>query len=356
MKRGTRLPSERTDRIDPFTGVTIRQMTNRDTDTIHMHYESTTISADNEWMITASTRADGGHDLYACRMDGCDLTRINEAPTSGVGFTPEGKHVLYFEGSDLRRMCLEDRTDEVISHLEWAEPGGSYRGVRSYDGKYHIAVVKVKDSDGLFRLIRWNLADGEVTVMAEHHHFGHLTANPGGPEISFIRYGKREGTIYRMHSSILHCETLEELPVSKVREELEPATAHSFWLGKTNLYQATSQWPVHSIIVINLQTGEKETVAEGPYFWHSGASYDGKWIIADTNFPDRGIWLVNVATKKSERLCYAMSSQGHAQSSHPHPNLSDDGQYAVFTSDRTGTAQVYVVEIPAEMQARLSGA
>ena len=99
---------------------------------------------------------------------------------------------------------------------------------------------------------------------------------------------------------------------------------------------------------------KKTIVAEGPYFWHSGASDDGEWIVADSNWPDEGLWLINVATKQRERLCFSFASQGHPQTTHPHPNLSDDGSMAVFASDRTGITQVYVAYLPEEMRDRLA--
>jgi oligogalacturonide lyase len=35
------------------------------------------------------------------------------------------------------------------------------------------------------------------------------------------------------------------------------------------------------------------------------------------------------------------------QHTHPHPAFSPDGKHVVFTSDRTGHAQVYEVTLPA---------
>ena len=355
MNRGTRIPTEASVWPSPETGAVVRQMTNRPTNTTHMHYESTSISADSEWLIAASQRPDTGWDLYACRLDGSDLTRVNsEAPSSGAGFTPDGKHLLYFEGSDLRRMCLADGADEVISHMEGLTTSTERRGVRSYDGKYYITTLASVDDRTHLHLVRWNMATGEADTLAEGIGIGHLNANPGGPELSFHHATLDGNGVRQAVPKTVHCDTLEGLRFEEFRQKVSPLTAHSFWLGKTNLRQATRQWPVHGLIVADPSTGEFETVAEGPYFWHSGASYDGKWIVADTHFPDRGLWLVNVGTRKSERLCYAFASQGHDQMTHPHPNLSDDGRYAVYTSDRTGTSQVYLVEVPEKMRARLS--
>jgi oligogalacturonide lyase len=38
------------------------------------------------------------------------------------------------------------------------------------------------------------------------------------------------------------------------------------------------------------------------------------------------------------------------QTSHPHPSFSPDGRWVAFTSDGTGYAQAFVVEVPEEFQ------
>ena len=91
-------------------------------------------------------------------------------------------------------------------------------------------------------------------------------------------------------------------------------------------------------------------LVSGPYFWHSGASWDGEWIIADTNWPDEGLKIVHVPSKRWRTLCHAHATQGHTQMGHPHSGLSQDGCIAVFGSDRTGVRQVYVAHITDEFR------
>ena len=95
-------------------------------------------------------------------------------------------------------------------------------------------------------------------------------------------------------------------------------------------------------------------LVEGPYFWHAGASFDGEWIIADTNWPDRGLQLVHVPTGRYAPLCHPNSSNGYPQWTHPHPQLSPDGKYALYGSDRTGCPQVYLAEITDEFRAHVA--
>lgn len=94
-------------------------------------------------------------------------------------------------------------------------------------------------------------------------------------------------------------------------------------------------------------------IASGPYFWHSGSSLDGEWIVADTNWPDVGLQLVHVPTGRFGPLCFPRSSEGHPQWSHPHPQFSRDAACVLFNSDATGVPQVYLARVPAELRERI---
>jgi hypothetical protein len=120
--------------------------------------------------------------------------------------------------------------------------------------------------------------------------------------------------------------------------------AHSTLLGKRSAIQGPSQ-PPHRCIWIAEPGKEPWKLVEGPYFWHAGPSFDGDWILSDTNWPDAGLQYVHVPSRHYRTLCHAHASQGHTQTGHCHPALSQDGRIGVFTSDRTGVTQVYVAHI-----------
>ncbi|MGH9785721.1 MAG: TolB family protein, partial [Terriglobia bacterium] len=117
--------------------------------------------------------------------------------------------------------------------------------------------------------------------------------------------------------------------------------------------------------------------------WHIAPNRAGTKVLCDTNHPDEGIFLIDVATGSRQRVClsqssnqgtqwktsrYALASDFAAarsaaesgalswmevatdsvygpQWTHPHPSFSPDERYIAFASDRTGHPQVYVAEV-----------
>jgi hypothetical protein len=124
---------------------------------------------------------------------------------------------------------------------------------------------------------------------------------------------------------------------------------HSTVLGRTGQVQGTGK-PPHRCIWIAEADKEPRELVQGPYFWHSGASFDGEWIVADTNWPDEGLQLIHAPTRHFRTLCHPRATEGQPNLGHPHPSLSHDGRVCVFGSDRTGISQVNVAQINDEFR------
>lgn len=157
---------------------------------------------------------------------------------------------------------------------------------------------------------------------------------------------------------------------------------HETFLGNSGLLVFTV-WP-HAIRTLDWTSRQQRTVAE-LNAWHITPNRAGTEILCDTNHPDRGILIVDAATGVTNRVClseasgrgsqwkksrYAVAADFEAarsggaaapvlswmeagadtvygpQWTHPHPSYSPDEHSVVFASDRTGTPQVYVAEIP----------
>jgi oligogalacturonide lyase len=133
----------------------------------------------------------------------------------------------------------------------------------------------------------------------------------------------------------------------------------------------TATWP-NGCIGIDIDTGAVRQVCSFNA-WHPSINRQGTLMCTDTTFPDIGLQLFDPRDGVGDPrpLCFPeASSEGRhwdtdhcpyddedyqqgkwtvyaPQHTHPHPAFSPDGKHVVFTSDRTGHAQVYEVTLPA---------
>lgn len=133
-----------------------------------------------------------------------------------------------------------------------------------------------------------------------------------------------------------------------------------------------SDWP-KGILCIDTGAGAVRKVCSFNA-WHASVNRAGTLMCADTTYPDLGLMLFAVVDGPNEPrlLCESRSSNVGAhwntdhcpyddgpvdvyapQHTHPHPAFAPDGRRVVFTSDRTGSAQVYEVVVPEELIGRL---
>jgi oligogalacturonide lyase len=127
----------------------------------------------------------------------------------------------------------------------------------------------------------------------------------------------------------------------------------------------TTSWP-HGVIGIDTKTGAVRQVCRFSA-WHPMIDRTGRFMVTDTRNPDIGLQVFDVRDGVGEPrpLCESRASSAgdhwntdHCpyddgpvkvyapQHTHPHPSFSPDGSRVVFTSDRTGRAQVYEAEVP----------
>ncbi len=158
---------------------------------------------------------------------------------------------------------------------------------------------------------------------------------------------------------------------------------HETFLGLTGDIVFTV-WPF-ALKRLNWESRQITTICEHNC-WHIAPNRAGSQVLCDTNHPDRGIQIVDVATGNWTTVCESRATNGGSQWktsryalredfeaarsaakssgvlswmeagtdtvygpqwTHPHPSFSRDEKKVAFASDRSGVTQVYVSEIPA---------
>jgi oligogalacturonide lyase len=346
MPKGKNHNSERVHYRDARTGTPILQVTNFPCISISLGYYAGAFTPDSQRILLLSQREasrDAPYDLFRVDVNGANLVQLTDtADLSGCAISPAGDAVFFMRGQSLWKLDLETFEEAELSHCSAVPVGGN--GVVAPNGRYYFASAPIER----FRthMVRF-ATDGSEEPLVTEVPYGPiviLSHDPGGRGTMFYS-NDAAGT--RLQAMV--GPDLEDLGVWPGSRQY----AHVTFLGKTGKLQGCALPPNRQLLVCDKDDIEPTVIAEGPYFWHSCGWTDENWIIADTNWPDRGLQLVHVPTGRYAPLCYPESSMGAPQWTHPHPQLSPDGRYALYGSDRTGCPQVYLAEITDEFRAHV---
>jgi hypothetical protein len=279
-------------------------------------------------------------DICRCDVDGTNMVQLtDEDGVYGVALSRDGRHVYYLQGTTLKRVHMETFELEEVLNIPDTQPGGVGFSGQTGDGKYILCTLRVGEEPGLFRLA----TDGsEAALLFKAPSLGHVVCSPGHDVVSF---GARINGKGRLRVMDVQGGEPREFPMQRF--------AHCSWLGRTGRIQGCLLTPGRAIMSMAEGDAEPEKIVAGPYFWHSASTLDGEWIVADTNWPDEGLQLVHVPTRSFTFLCESSASGVDGIGGHPEPNISPDGKVVIWTSDRTGIAQVYVALVPEGMREAL---
>jgi len=358
--------SERIQLTDPLTGIKVIQITSYPTPSVHLMYDWPSITPDNERVVFLSqrwTQRSAPWDLYRCDTDGLGLFQLTErdekAGHPSVVMSLDGKTV-YAVWREEYLLCTVDvetgATTELMDLRPYCPEEHVLSGIRIGGMGRRLFVSFLSYTKGGGRSLGIDLESGKLTQY--EGDMGIMACDQSSNRLIVVRNYQKLGTKKAANGSrVLMNANPEPMTLWSIDEERGDeqyiATVdmfgHSTMLGRTNKIQGTGQ-PPHRCIWIAEAGKEPYKLVEGPYFWHSGASFDGEWILSDTNWPDEGLQLIHVPTRHFRTLCHAHARQEHSQFGHPHPALSQDGRVAVFNSDRTGVAQVYLAHITEEFR------
>ena len=357
MSIGKRLPAESREFRDEQTGRRVRQVTSHPS--IH-HHPFFFVAAYDQAMrrlLFVSYRTGRPQIYFEDRSDGTLVQITDRDDLADWSIIPslDGRYIYYTAGTGAWRTDLETLQEEQLAafgDVEMREKGmvGAAMGTTalSTDGRWWAVPVKV-GAVSRFVLIDTQLKTAQVFL--ERDTIGHPQFCPddddvilyAGPLTDRVWITDRAG-----HSRRLYQRT----------DRMQWVTHESFIPGRREV--AFVDWP-RGMCAISLDSGAVRRITDFPA-WHAACDPSGSTFVCDTNFPDRGLHRFAAAGGgDAELLCLSQaSSQGAhwahpfpyndgpvavdaAQHTHPHPRFSPDNSRIVFTSDRTGHAQIYEV-------------
>ena len=351
---------------DPDTNVLVRQVTAHPSIHHHPFFYIPAYDDAGRWLIFVSHRSGAPRIFVEERAAGrlVQLTDRNDLNEWSVHPSHDGRHVYFTAGNGAWRVRTDDGREECLVDFG-SQPMlpqgmvGAAMGTTSlsHDDRWWAVPVR---SGAVTQLHIIDTASGSCRTILEQNLVGHPQFHPQdanllrylgpAPDYEWMWILQRDGS---GHRQIFRRNAAQ-------REWL----VHAIWNPVRREVLAVN-WP-HGIIGVDIDTGAVRSVC-GFKAWHAALSRDGRYAVCDTNLPDLGLQLFDPQNgpARPQLLCRSEASSVGAhwntdhcpyddgpvqvfapQHTHPHPSFSPDSRRVVFTSDRTGHAQIYEALLP----------
>jgi hypothetical protein len=370
--KGSCSPSEYRRLNDEKTGAVVHQLTQHPTINHNLYFLNRSFTPDGRTVVFTSYRH-GDPNLFELAFPDGQIRQLTEGgqlhPFSAC-LSRSGEEIYFTRAGSMWKLIRTSLEETCVATFENAQLGECNL---SQNGEWIVTAIKqgtgsgiaVAKSDGSHQdvVLRW-----PRTII--HPQFHPL-------DDQLIEFSSDPAP--RMHLLDLRTGKVECLH----QHDNDEFVVHETFLGATPEMVFTV-WPF-SLRRLHLESREIREVAAFNA-WHISPSADGTRVLCDTNHPDIGIQIIDVSTGTSRAVCHPRSSNGGSQWktsryalpedwaraaeqqtersrslswmemktdtvygpqwTHPHPSWSPDEKQVIYTSDVSGTAQVYVAEIP----------
>ena len=356
MPKGQTFPSERKFIMDETTGIRYTRLTSFPALNTNFYMHDNCFTPDSKTLVFRSqsiASRNAPTDLFKVDTDGNNLTQITEGNVGGPLVSFNERALLYTHDRKIIKLGLDSLAETEI--CGWPE-GVTSCGSPSLtnDCRYYVAHVTL--ANGRTGAALFDLVKGESSVVFETDlPMSHMQVEPN--ELKYIAFqnntppksgvGPNAGKLMYRNIWVVNIDGTNPREVP-----LDYGNGHWMWHG-TGFRIMSALDRLRGVVICRVDDDYNDFVTTMPA-WHSGSSRDGRWVISDSNWPDMGLLLTNTDTRKTKVVCETRSSSGHPQWSHPHPGLSPDMRFAVFSSDRFGHPDVFCVELPEGLKAELA--
>ncbi|WP_274651364.1 oligogalacturonate lyase family protein [Paenibacillus humicola] len=367
--KGTVWPSEWKTAQDPASGLPVLQMTDYAAHSHHLYFTENGWYDNGGKLLLVSDRGNATN-LYSMDMKTGDMTQLTDLTgrTDGLGacLNPEGTR-LYYKN---RRRIVELDLHTLEERILYECPEGFNLGSQSVtaDGKHIISVHsenlshriridlgngyvghrEVMEANPLSKIMKVPVDGGEAeTVLQDRSWIGHINTSPTVPHLITFCH---EGPWHLVDHRIWVCD-LRDGSARRIRERFEPQekVGHEYWLedGVQVGYHGFREDGTAFIGKIHHDGTGMEEVEFRFRNWHA-QSNDFNQVVVDGRDPLTLMiyWKrMNGAFVGPKILCEHRCSF-HVQKVHAHPRFSPDGKRLVYTSDRNGYGNLYMIELP----------
>ena len=359
---GKIIPSEKKSWIDDSTGREITQWT---TTGQNWHpYFTTDSFIDDHTAIIISSRT-GTKQLYKLDLQSGQMVQMTAADDyQNMDHRPAFAMAWYLDGTKLR--SLNTATLESTDIYDFKNEAFHINSFSvTCDAKWFVFSVSKKRATegncqyGPFAIFKLNLQDRSLIQITMDYglNIGHVQTNPVNPDLIMYcwQWEKLDRPKLVGHAPIrIWWVNIDGTAGGPLAQEYGTQRTHETWTadGKQIAFVSKYRWGANvGKHFLGLQSidGSVQTT-----YWvqvspaHQNVYKDNKhWIVDLYNDEQPLLVMFTRAADKLERaeVLFRHGSSMVGQNSHPHPRFSTDGTYILFSTDRTGTAQVHTVRV-----------
>jgi oligogalacturonide lyase len=350
----------REDRIatDPHSGRRIRQVTSHSSIHHHPFFFVPAYDRAMKKLIFVSYRTGSPQIFFEDRASGNLVQATDQPDLADWSISPsaDGRYVYFTAGTGAWRVNLDTFEEEQLADfgaVEMREKGmvGAAMGTTALSASGRWWAVPVKAGP----VTRFVLIDTErktSSVFLERDTIGHPQFCPDDEDL-ILYAGPLTDRVWLTDRSGKNNRRLYE------REDKMQWVTHEVWVPGRRCV-AFVDWP-RGMRMIDIDRGVVYWVTRFPA-WHASPDEAGRHFVCDTNFPDRGLHTIDIDDDDDVTpLCLSEATNEGAhwggpfpynegpigvearQHTHPHPRFAPDNSRVLFTSDKSGHAQLYEV-------------
>ncbi|SFL91479.1 oligogalacturonide lyase [Gracilibacillus orientalis] len=369
MSKSTIWPAERKSFEDRFSGVTITQLTDYTGHSHHLYFTENGWYDNGNKILFCSDR-ENKTNLFSLNISSGEIVQLTDHDTTYGSLSaclhPTEQTAYFRKEHQIIEIDLITLKERVIFEGDKSLVGGNINCTA--DGKFIITCLhedfknkfpidlkngyvghrELMEAKPYSQILKINIEDGDATVVYEDHNFTtHINTSPKHKNlITFCHEGPWQLVDHRIWG--LNLNTQETW---KIRERKEPyeMVGHEYWFpdGENIGYHGFRADGTAFFGKIHYNNKNMEEVEFSFRNWHAH-SHGFSRVVIDGRAPlDKLIvWdQVNGEFSNPKMLCEHRCSF-HVQKVHAHPRFSPDGSQLLFTSDKNGYGNLYLVDLP----------
>lgn len=371
--KGRRWPSERKSYKDRLTGLEVTQLTDYKAHSHHLYFTENGWYDDERRLLFISDR-ENSTNLFSMEVASGEMTQLTDYQSNDqldASLLPDGSAAFVRLGNQLIRLDLASLEEKLL----YEAPDGYQLGNASAtaDGRYVLACVQ----EDLSHRIRLDLGNGYV---------GHRELMEAAPHSMIVRIeagGGEAETVYEANKFITHINASTKEPwlmtfchegpwhlvdhriwgldlrtgkAWKIRERLDEGekVGHEFFYpdGTTIGYHGFRTDGTNFFGSIRYDnTGMEETEFHFDT-WHGYADGHGLAVVdGKGQVRSLSLWRKIGGKYEGPRTLCELRCSFHSQKVHAHPRFDAKGKRLLFTSDKNGYGNLYLIHIPERFDA-----